>query len=298
MSSLAWLPLLAVGVLLAGCTRAAVPVQTLPTPYRPTRTPIVPTLTPTTEAPPVAGDIEYAVVGVDEGGQLPVRLTAGLSGLANGYLTPQQKGLHLTGNTTLLGSSEWVEVLRADGRTGWVPEVMLTEYVPPTQFCDDTSANAIISDFVQAVNERDGDRLASLVSEPRGLLIRVDWWNPEVRFSKEQVADLFADPTSVDWGSHFASNTRITGSFAEVVLPQIEDVLGGNAALACDDFQVRSLVQGIARPAAYENFNFYNFYRPAPQGGSEFNWRAWSILIEYIDGQPYLVGLVQYRPQV
>jgi hypothetical protein len=290
--------LVVAGLVVSACTRAAVPVGTLPTPFRPTATSIVPTETPISETPPVAASLEYAVVGIDEGGQLPVRETAGVSGVVNGYLTPQQKAVRLTGKTTLLGSSEWVEVLRVDGRMGWVPASMLTEYVPSEIFCADSRANDIVSSFVEAVRDRDGDRLASLVSESRGLLIRVDWWNPEIRFSKEQVADLFADPTSVDWGAHFASNTRITGSFADIILPEIDDVLVGGAALACDDFQVRSLVQGIRRPAAYQNFNFYNFYRAAPEGGSEFNWRAWSILIEYVDGQPHLVGLVQYRPQV
>ena len=287
-----------VSLVISACTRAAVPVQSLPTPDRPTATPVVPTATATAEAPPLGAGVEYAVVGIEDGDQLPVRTTAGLSGLVSGYLTPQQRGLHLTGKATLLGSSQWVEIARVDGRTGWVQASKVTEYVSPDQFCSDSRANAIISAFIQAIRNRDGDTLASLVGASRGLWIRVDWWNPEVHFSKEQVADLFADPTLVDWGTHFASNTRITGTFTDAILPQLDDVLTAEPALSCDELQFGSVVQEIRRPAVYANLNFYNFYRPAPAGGNEFNWRAWSILIEYVDGQPHLVGLVQYRPQV
>jgi len=283
---------------LAACTRAAVPVQSLPTPLRPTPTQKVPTPLPTETAPPSSTGVEYAVIGVDDGGQLPVRLNAGLSGLTNGFLTPTQKDIHLTGNATLLGSSEWVEIIRPDGRTGWVQRGKLTEYVPADEFCADARANAIVSGLSQALNNRDGDELASLVSVSRGILIRVDWWNPEVRFTKAQVADLFADPTVVNWGTHFASNTQINGTFADAVLPQLDDVFSGQPALTCDELQFGSVVQDIRRPAAYANLNFYEFYRSAPEGGNEFNWRAWTVLIEYVDGEPHLVGLIQYRPQV
>jgi hypothetical protein len=242
--------------------------------------------------------VEYAVVGVDDSGQLPVRLNAGISGLTNGFLTPRQRGIHLTGNATLLGSSQWVEIIRPDGRTGWVQGMNLTEYVPAEQFCADAKANAIVSALSQALHHRDGDELASLVSDSRGFLIRVDWWNPEVHFTKAQAADLFADPTVINWGTHFASNTEINGAFADAVLPQLEDVFAGQPALTCDELQFGSLVQDIQRPAAYANLNFYEFYRSALEGGNEFNWRAWTVLIEYVDGEPHLVGLIQYRPRV
>lgn len=290
--------LLFAGLILTACTRASVPVQSIPTPYLPTPTIVIPTATPTETPPPPTTGVEYAVVGVEETGQLPVRSNAGLSGVASGYLTPQQRGIHLTGNATLLGSSQWVEIVRADGRTGWVQASMLTEYVPPDQFCGDGRANAVVSAVSTAITERDGDALAALVNETRGLIIRVDWWNPEVQFSKEKTADLFADPTPVDWGTHFASNTPINGAFADIILPQLDDVLVGDPALTCDTLKFGSADQEIKRPTVYTNLNFYEFYRPAPEGGNEFNWRAWTILIEYIDGDPYLVGLVQYRPQV
>ncbi len=285
-------------VALSACTRASVPVQTLPTPYRPTATQVVPTPTPSEVVPPASTGVEYAVVGVGDGDQLPVRTTAGLSGVVNGYLTPQQRGIQLTGNATLLGSSQWVEILRPDGRIGWVQASKLTEYVPPEQFCGDPRANAVVSAVTEAVNNQDGDLLASLVSDSRGLVIRVDWWNTEVHFSRQQTADLFADPTVIDWGTHFGSNTEISGDFADTVLPQISDVLANEPALTCDDLQVGTVQQAIKRPVAYTNLNFYEFYRPAPDDGNESNWRAWTILIEYIDGEPRLVGLIQYRPQV
>jgi hypothetical protein len=283
---------------LAGCSRAAVPVQTIPTLIRPTITPIPPTSTPTSEpgqAPPVG---EYAVIGLENGSQLPVRSTAGLSGLINGYLTPDQRGLHLSGNSTMLGSSQWVEIQRPDGRTGWVQASSLTEYVAPEVFCSDLRANEVFTRFSLAIASHDGDLLSSLVSDERGLAIRVDWWDPEVVLNRSQVADIFADPTQRTWGIHVGSNTAIAGTFADAILPQLEDVLTQAPALACDSLQLGTVTQPVSLPVAFANLNYYNAFRHAPDAGNTFNWRSWSILIEYIDGNPYLVGLIQFRPQV
>lgn len=273
-------------------------MQTVPTPFRPTSTSVPPTEAPTPEgglAPPSG---EYAVLGIEAGDQLPFRTTAGLSGEINGYLAPDQRGLRLTGKSTLLGSSQWVEIERADGRTGWVQATNLTEYVSPDQFCSDLRANEVFTRFSRAIISRDGDLLSSLVSDRRGLAIRVDWWDPAVVLTRSEVADLFADPTSRSWGVNVGSQTAIEGTFSDAILPQLEDVLANAPALACDSLQLGTVTQAVLPPIAYANLNYYNAFRPAPAGGNTFNWHSWSILIEYIDGQPYLVGLIRFRPQV
>jgi hypothetical protein len=116
------------GLTLAGCTRAIVPLSFV------TRTPPGPTPAPTRTPGPtfiaISGDPTghpYAVVWVPAESSLPVQQPAGIPGLQVGTLAPDQRGIYLTGNSTLLGSSLWVEVL-APGLAG-VNSWYLTEDV-------------------------------------------------------------------------------------------------------------------------------------------------------------------------
>jgi hypothetical protein len=51
-------------------------------------------------------------------------------------------------------------------------------------------------------------------------------------------------------------------------------------------------------PSEYSNMNYISFHRAAPEPGSQLNWRTWALGIEYLDGQPYLALLVQYRGEI
>jgi len=160
------------GLTLAGCTRAIVPLSFV------TRTPPGPTPAPTRTPGPtfiaISGNPTghpYAVVWVPAESSLPVQQPAGIPGLQVGTLAPDQRGIYLTGNSTLLGSSLWVEVL-APGLAGWVNSWYLTEDVSPADFCTDPQVVALLDGFGEAILSRDGRALASMTSPRRGLAIR------------------------------------------------------------------------------------------------------------------------------
>lgn len=293
-----WLPLVVVTLLLGACTRSTVPLQNLPTPFSPTLTAILPTDLPDLTPSPAEPAGTQAVVWVTSGERLPLRATAGLSGDVVGYLSYDDRGVKLTGRKSLLGSSEWVEVARPAGDNGWVQVWNLTQEVPKAQFCQDPRAEKIVTDLRSSLTRRNGAQLASLVGEARGLVVRVDWWNQEVRFSKSDLADIFTSPKPIDWGKHFASNTAIRGSFTDLVLPMLTDALGSRAPAECDGFETGQMTRQAAWPGEYANLNYFSFYRPAPADGNPFNWRTWAVVIEYVDGVPRLAGLVQFRPDV
>lgn len=278
-----------------GCSRGTIPIltggdllpSTLTAAAGVTRTPLY-------EFTPGPGyQFPHAVFGVAQGEELVVRQVAGVSGGEVGALNYRQRGLHLTGKVTRLGSSEWVEILRPAGGTGWVPAVSLTQDVPSEAFCGDTRVGPLLEAFLRTISERDAVGLQALVSPRRGVAIRYDWWNPELVFRPADVADILSN-RELDWGAQL-SGGPIRGTFEEVVLPRLDRVAGRQISTACNEVLVGPILRDARWPSEYTNLNFYALYATANPGESEYAWTTWLVGIEYVDNQPYLASLVQLR---
>jgi hypothetical protein len=251
--------------ILLGCSRSYVPVSSISTGIASTAvaTPTQPILTPTAEEQ-FQGPM-FSVVWVPEDETLVIRKPAGISGANVGDLVFDQGGIELTGASSPLGSSTWMEIRLLDGGTGWVNRWNITESVAPDFFCNDERVPEILNAFTQAVTEQDGARLTELVNPQRGLILRHDWWNPEILFP---------------------------------IGPQLSDVFEITPSAACNELLSGVTTREIVWPDEYHNINFYSFYRPAPEGGNAFDWRGWALGFEYIQGQPYLTILVQFRGDI
>ncbi|MFV1860079.1 MAG: hypothetical protein ACC647_12110 [Anaerolineales bacterium] len=260
-----------------------------------------PTDAPVIEAQPtsiILAQVPYAVAWVHEDEPLTVRQPAGITSMAVASLASDQRGLTATGKTTQMGSSTWVEIDLPAGGKGWINAWNLTEDVPGSSFCEDARISDLANQFIVAVQERDGGALARMVSPKHGLTIRYDWWNPEVKFSFSSVSGLFLDPSPATWGVNRDSELTIDGTFREVILPQLEDVFSIAPELNCNRLGAGSTAQDAIWPSEYSNMNYISFYRAAPEPGSQLNWRTWALGIEYLDGQPYIALLVQYRGEI
>lgn len=288
----------AVALALAGCTRTVIPLSFV------TRTPPGPPPTPTRTPGPtfiaISGNPTghpYAVVWVSPEGELPVQQPAGIPGLQVGALAPDQRGIRLTGNTTLLGSSLWVEIM-APGVAGWVNSWYLTEDVAPAEFCADPQVVALLEALGEAIRNRNGRALASLSSPRRGLVIRYDWWNPEVIIPPHDVAQIYENETSFTWGASDTPGVSVRGTFSEVIAPLLEDVFGGGAEVTCNSLRTGTTSGEVRWPGEYTNLNFYAFYRPANQPGSQLTWHTWVVGVEYVDDRPWVTVLVHYRAEI
>lgn len=100
------------------------------------------------------------------------------------------------------------------------------------------------------------------------------------------------------WGVNRDSELEIDGTFRAVILPQLEDVFSIAPELNCNKLGAGSTAQDAIWPSEYSNMNYLSFYRAAPVPGSQLNWRTWVLGIEYLDGQPYIALLVQYRGEI
>jgi len=254
-----------------------------------------------TTSPPIDPSVSYAVVLVKEGDVLNVRSNAGVQYPIVDTLDAHAKGIRLTTGQQKIGEALWVEIVRPAGGTGWVNAYYLTEEASPEDVCADERVHQLLMDFENAVRLRDGEALAQLVSPTHGLMIRHEWWNPQVTFQPGEVAILFEDTRSHDWGIADGSGLPIQGSFQEVILPRLLDVLESNYTMHCNTLETGVATGGTAGlvilPYEYANFRYYAFYR-AGSVGMEMDWRTWAIGIEYVNGKPRIVFLVQYHWEI
>ncbi len=291
---------LALLMLLTACRQSVVPLPT------PSVSPVEDTVPTPTDTPAIvpeptaiqSAQVSYAVAWVPELEPLAVRQPAGITSMEVASLASDQRGLTVTGKTTQLGSSTWVEINLPEGGKGWVSGWNITEDVTGSSFCADPRVPELANQFILALKERDGGKLSNLVSPKRGLIIRHDWWNPEVNIGFSSVPGLFLDPSPRTWGVNRDSELTINGTFREVILTQLEDVFSIAPEFHCSELGVGSTAQDAIWPSEYSNMNYISFHRAAPEPGSQLNWRTWALGIEYLDGVPYLAILIQYRGEI
>ncbi|MFQ5944500.1 MAG: hypothetical protein ACE5JF_13210, partial [Anaerolineales bacterium] len=189
-------------LVVSACRQSSVPLPTQPLPPVEELEP-PPTVAPTVEPKPTRvslAQVAYAVAWVPDGEPLAVRQPAGITSMAVANLAFDQRGLTVTGKTTQMGSSTWVEINLPEGGKGWINGWNLTEDFPSSSFCDDARVSELANQFIVAIQNQDGEKLSQLVSPKRGLILRHDWWNPEVRVGFSSVPGLFLDPSPVTWG--------------------------------------------------------------------------------------------------
>jgi len=289
-------PVLLVGVLsaallLSACTRALVPLGTTPIPLASTA---AAEATQAELSIPGSG-IGFSVFGVPRDAHLIVRQPAGISGTVVAELPADMRYIDLTGQATPLGSSTWVEITVPSGNTGWVNLWNLTEDVEPEAFCQDPRVPALVDTFFAALRDRSGEALAQTVSPRRGLVLRHDWWNPEIVIPLSELTDLMQRIDEVAWGVQRGSGAPILDSFRDRILPELDALLAAAPQQACNQLLSADTSIPAEWPDEYARMNFLSYHIPAPDPGTRFNWRSWAIGVEYVDGVPFVAILIRYQ---
>ena len=179
-------------------------------------------------------------------------------------------------------------------------KMMLATKTPPP-FCEDPRVQNFTEQFIWAIEEESGELLGYEITNRSGLNIRLEWWNTNVHFTKDEAVQLFENPTSYDWGIADGSGAPVQGSFMDVVQPKLLDVVEGDYVIRCDtlDFGVASGPSAglVSWPDDIPARHYMAIYRPAP-ADQEMDWRTWVLGFEYIDGIPYISYLVQYHWEI
>jgi hypothetical protein len=236
---------------------------------------------------PVALKGPYAVVNVAVNDVLNIRSGAGVNQPIVGNYPPDAIDVMETGASTNADGAVWVEVRKNDGLTGWVNSYYLTEYVTHAAFCADTRVTALIEQVKQSMAQSNGSLLKPLVSPMHGVNMHLWAYGPGIKFTQNASANIYADATNYDWGGG-PSGLPDVGTFKNIVQPKYLEVFNAaNMETYCDNL---TKVYPLYRPWPYDNIHYYNLYKPASD--LFFDFRSLLIGIEYINGQPYLYGMV------
>lgn len=242
-------------------------------------------------------DQEYAVIRVQAGEKLALRQPAGISGIVVENLDWKMRGIELTGNTTLLGSSLWVEVVSGDKAGGWVSSWNLTEAVSEGDFCDDSQVIELLTTFRRLIEAKEYANLHKVIIPNKGLSIRLNWYSPDINVSQETIADIFINLEEIEWGTMVDSGLAVVGSFQEVIYPKLIDVILQSPEYTCNHLQSGNTANEPIWPDEFVNLNYYGAYRPA-LNGNEFDWRTWAIGIEYFEGEPFISVIIHYSSEL
>lgn len=286
---------------LASCSRSSVllsttyPSQTTPEPEN-----IMPSLEAPTErgGDPASAEGEYAVVWIPEGEVFQIRQPAGIAGVVMESMPFDTHGIYLTGNRSMLGSSPWVEIISSNNKIGWVKSWNLTEYKSAHEFCRDDRIPAMIAEFHRIILDTQRETLSKLISPEHGLTIRLNWYGPDVHFPREDAGDVLFSSEELFWGEMEDSGLSVFGSFEKIILPKIQDVFTQEPSVTCNALQYGSTSREAIYPSEFRNINYYAFFRPALEGGNEFDWRTWVIGIEYVHGEPYIAIVIHYSSEL
>ena len=266
----------------------------LPSSPVPSATPL-PATTATT-APPIGEDgYEVAFVAADD--ELNVRSGPGVDNSISGTLAPDAQNVTLTGASAEVEGSLWVEI-RHNGTQGWVNSRFLTETVPGSVFCGSEEVAGLLSNLEEAIAGENGRLLVELVHPQRGLRVRHDWWNPEIRLSGGEVAQIFQSKATKEWGTEDGSGFAIIGSFDAEIAPLLQSDLVGAAERACNEILHGPTAGMVQLPPGYEGINFYSYHRAPGEEQLEFDWGTWVVGVERWQGQYYVSFLVHYDYEI
>ncbi len=247
--------------------------------------------------PPLSPDVDYAVVLVPGGEYLPVREQAGSSGNEVAHLASDQRSVRVTGKTSQLGSSRWVEIQLPGGGHGWVPALNLTESHPAGEACSDPRVIDAIQRLLTAGEANDAALLRGAVSPWHGLAIRLDARGGELQFAPDALELLFQTSQPVDWLIRAESGIATSGVFQQDILHPLSDAVGRDSP-ACSIIPAGRTAVEPLWPDEYANFNFLAFHTAADPTGSEFGWHTWVIGVEYAGGEPYVGVIIRYQGEI
>ncbi len=246
---------------------------------------LTPTPVPATMGP-------YAVFLRGTNDPLPIYSSAGDNNAVVGSLPATTITVMRTGASTQVAGQTWVEVQNPSSGTGWVNADYLTEYVSPDAFCGDSRVVPLVQQFMQSAQQSNGTLLSSLVSPLHGVDIRLWSYQPAVNFSASQASGIYQNAQSYNWGTG-PSGTNDVGTFTTVVQPTLLDVMDNSGLqLRCNDASLLGPVPN-RWPGDYNGTNFYALYKPGTPG-VDIDFAIWLVGFEYINGQPYLLGLMRY----
>lgn len=159
------------------------------------------------------------------------------------------------------------------------------------EFCLDTRAMQLLSDLQTSIRDRDGERLASLVSPSTGVGVRFIRAGNVITYF-DNIKFIFETTYQADWGLGAGSGEPVKGSFQDIVLPSLDLVFESNSAVTCNELKVGGATYVPEWP--YTGMDFYSIHFPGTDEFGGLNWETWAVGMVREEGKPMLAALVHY----
>ena len=168
-----------------------------------------------------------------------------------------------------------------------------TPTTPPvaSNICADPQVAALIDSLKKAVTAGDGPLLASLVSPTNGMDVAFYHNGNVVNYDQQHAKFLFETTFEADWGAHPGSGEETTGSFHDVVVPELVKSFNQPYTLHCNELKYGGASYPVTFP--YDK-DFYSIYYPGTEANGNMDWHTWVAGVEYVNGKPYLYALTQF----
>jgi len=162
-----------------------------------------------------------------------------------------------------------------------------------TPFCEDQAPRALLTQFKSAILDSDGALLASLVSPDHGMDAYLFRDGRVVNYDREHAAALFESSFAVNWGMAPGSGLETVGSFQELLVPDLLNVLTKDYLVACNEIRVGGATYTAAWP--YAGINFYSLYFPGTPAVDGLDWHTWLLGMHSVGSRPYLYAIMQFK---
>ena len=157
--------------------------------------------------------------------------------------------------------------------------------------CQDTRALQLLNELQVAIQTRDGEALAALVSPASGVGVRYIRGGNVITYF-DNIKFIFETTYQADWGLGAGSGEPVKGSFQEIVLPSLDLVFTSNPVIVCNQLLVGGATYTPEWP--YTGMEYYSLHFPGTDEFGRMNWETWAVGMTQQEGAPMLVALVHY----
>lgn len=177
------------------------------------------------------------------------------------------------------------------GASPAAPGGSVTAPANPATICNDPQVTALIDSFKTAILNSDGELLSSLVSPSRGMDVAYFRDGTVITYKPEHAKFLFETTFVVDWGTEPGSGQMKSGSFHDVVVPELVRIFNQPYTLHCNELKHGSATYELTWEYDSE---FYSIHFPGTPENGNMDWHTWAMGIEYVSGKPYVYALIQF----
>jgi hypothetical protein len=173
------------------------------------------------------------------------------------------------------------------------PVASFSTKASPGEFCSDPQPLQLLERFEAAILNSDGALLASTVSSEHGMDVRLLRNGRVVNYDRRHAEALFESSFGLDWGMAPGSGLPMIGSFRDILLPELRNLLTKDYALSCNQIQVGGATYTPEWPYGAIDFYSLHFAGSTEYGG--LDWQTWLLGMQYVGDVPQLYAIMQLK---